>query len=290
MKRYFTLLLLLTAFGSVSTAQTPQFSMWVKLFINDNPGNNKQAYFGYDGNANDSLEGPNAYTELMEGGEQMYPPPFQYNDVRFTGYTIDRGYLGDGSPIDIRKKPDSAAFVLNFELSITTLPEATSASLIWDKNLIPPIINHIYLEPATIGPGPGRKRTDMKTESRFDMPNRDSIGKYSKTLVTIYYNCEPINSVSDDEVLDRSISLSSNPISEHSTLSVFSGRASGVSIALFDMTGRQIQTIAHDLHVGLNSIPLSKSLFPASGAYLVRIRTSDSHGVANTTRIVHVVK
>ena len=36
----------------------------------------------------------------------MYPPPFQYNDIRFTGYTIDRGYLGDGGPIDIRKKPD----------------------------------------------------------------------------------------------------------------------------------------------------------------------------------------
>lgn len=289
MKRYI-FVALVVALGSVTHAQTPQFSMWVKMFINDNPGDNKQAYFGYDANASDSLEGPNAYTELMAGGEQMYPPPFQYNDVRFTGYTINRGYLGDGSPIDIRKKPDSASFVLNFELSITTTTEATSASLIWDKNLIPPIINHIYLEPATIGPGPARKRTDMKTESRFDMPNRDSIGKYSKTLVTIYYNREPINSVGEDDALNRSITISSNPIFETSTLSIFSERMKDVSITLFDMTGRQIQTIDQDLHVGLNSIPLSKSLFPASGAYLVRIRTSDSHGVANTTRIVHVVK
>jgi hypothetical protein len=264
--------------------------MWVKMFINDNPGNNKQAYFGYDVNANDSLEGPNAYTELMPGGEQMYPPPFQYNDIRFTGYTIDRGYLSDGSPIDIRKKPDSATFVLNFELSITTLSDATSASLIWDKNLIPAIINHIYLEPATIGPGPARKRTDMKTVSRFDMPNRDSIAKYSKTLVTIYYNREPINSVSDDEILDRSVTISSNPISESGTVNVFLERTSEVSVTLFDMTGREIHNIDQELYVGLNSIPLSKSLFPASGAYLVRIRTSDSQGMANTSRIIQVVK
>lgn len=289
MKRYIPLLLLVM-FAPAIHAQTPQFSMWIKFFINDNPGNNKEAHFGYDPNASDSLEGKNAYTELMPGGEQMYPPPFQYNDVRFTGYTIDRGYLGDGSPIDIRKKPDSSSFVLNYELSITTLPEATSASLIWDKNLIPAIINHIYLEPATIGPGPARKRTDMKTESRFDMPNRDSIGKYSKTLVTIYYNREPINSVSKDETLDRSIAISSNPISETSTLSVFRDRTAEVSITLFDMTGRQIQSIDQELHVGVNSIPLSKSLFPVSGAYLVRIKTIDAQGVATTSRIVHVVK
>jgi hypothetical protein len=175
-------------------------------------------------------------------------------------------------------------------MSLTTLQEATSASLIWDKNLIPPIINHIYLEPATIGPGPARKRTDMKTESRFDMPNRDSIGKYSKTLVTIYYNREPSNSVSEDEMLDRSITLSSNPIVEQSTLSIFSEHTSQIRVTMFDMTGRHIQTLEQELHVGLNSIPLSKSLFPASGAYLIRIRTSDSHGVANTYRIVHVVK
>jgi len=289
MKRY-VFVALVVALASVTHAQTPQFSMWVKMFINDIPGNNKQAYFGYDANASDSLEGPNAYTELMAGGEQMYPAPFQYNDVRFTGYTIDRGYMGDGSPIDIRKKPDSASFVLNYELSITVTTEATSASLIWDKNLIPAIVNHIYLEPATIGPGPARKRTDMKTESRFDMPNRDSIGKYSKTLITIYYNREPVNSVSEDDILDRSVTISSNPISESGAVNVFLERTSQVSITLFDMTGRQIQSIDQELRVGLNSIPLSKSLFPASGAYLVRIRTSDSHGIANTSRIVQVVK
>jgi hypothetical protein len=289
MKKYIPLLLLVMLAPAAHT-QTPQFSMWVKFFINDNPGNSKEAYFGYDANASDSLEGKNAYTELMPGGEQMYPPPFQYNDIRFTGYTINRGYLGDGSPIDIRKKPDSSSFVLNYELSLTTLQEATSASLIWDKNLIPAIINHIYLEPATIGPGPGRKRTDMKTESRFDMPNRDSIGKYSKTLVTIYYNREPSSSVSEDERLDRSLTLSSNPISEQSAVNIFTDRTSEVIITMFDMTGRQILRIEQELHLGLNSIPLSKSLFPASGAYFVRIRTSDSHGAANTSRIVHVVK
>lgn len=281
---------MLVVLSSSVYAQTPEFSMWVKFFINDNPGANKQAFFGYDVNASDQFEGKNAYKELIAGGEQMYPPPFQYNDIRFTGYTIDRGYLGDGGPIDIRKKPDSSSFVLNFELSITTLPEATSASLIWDKNLIPAIINHIYLEPATISPGPGRKRTDMKTESRFDMPNRDSIGKYSKTLVTIYYNREPISGVSEDEMLDRSITISSNPILESGAVNVFLERTSEVSITLFDMTGRQIQNIDQELHVGFNSIPLPKSLFPASGAYLVRIRTRDTHGVANTSRIVHVVK
>jgi hypothetical protein len=289
MKRYIPLLLLVMLAPPVH-AQTPQFSMWIKFFINDNPGNNKEAYFGYDANASDSLEGKNAYTELMASGEQMYPPPFQYNDIRFTGYTINRGYLGDGGPIDIRKKPDSSSFELNYELSLTTLQEATSASLIWDKNLIPAIINHIYLEPATIGPGPARKRTDMKTESRFDMPNRDSISKYSKTLVTIYYNREPSTSVSVDKTFDRSIAISSNPISETSTLSVFCEQTAELGITMFDMTGRQIQSIDQELQVGVNIIPLSKSLFPASGAYLVRIRTSNTQRVANTSRIVHVVK
>jgi hypothetical protein len=290
MKRSVFLFLLMLC-GSLSQAQIPEFSMWVKFFINDNPGENKQAFFGYDANASDSLEGKNAYTELMPGGEQMYPPPFQYNDVRFTGFTINRGYLGDGCPIDIRKKTDSVAFILNYEISITTLPEATSGSIIWDKNLIPSAVNHIYLEPATIGPGPWRKRTDMKTESRLDMPNRDSLSKYSKMLVSIYYNCEPVNSVAADEKLDRSLSLSSNPMTGESTmLSLSLEKPANVYLVISDMNGKELRQIEAGYVSGKQDIPLLRTLFAATGTYMLQVRATNSDGTSTAARILQVLK
>lgn len=286
----FVIILACVIIPLVSSAQLPEFSLSLKFFVNDNPGQHKEIFLGYDPNASDSLEGKNAYTALQAGGEQLYPPPFNYDDARFTGYTIGRGYLAEGGPIDIRRKPDSTSFILNYEISLTTTQEATSGSFIWDNKHIPQIINHIFLEPATISPGPARKRTDLKEGYRFDMPNRDSLGKYSKILVSLYYNREPLSNVDHDDVLDKSVSISSNPLTESSTLSIFVERTSDARISIYDVSGRVVYSFERTLGIGLNTMPLHESYFPLSGAYYIQIRTSDARGTAITSRIVHKIK
>jgi hypothetical protein len=270
-------------------AQTPEFFLPIRFFVNENPNQNMLIYLGFDPAASDSLEGKNAYTSLKEGGEQMYPPPFQYDDARFTGYTIGRNYLGDGCPIDIRRKPDSASFMLSYEISITTKFETQSAHLTWNQNQIPAIIKHIILEPGTISPGPVRKKTDMKTVSRFDMPNRDSISKYSKTILTLYYNMDPLESVKQNS-LDRSLTVYPNPLTLSGSFTFASPTSVDLQYSIIDITGKEIYHTAVGIVSGLMTIPLETSIFPASGAYFLQVRTKNNEGILTAHRLLHVVK
>lgn len=277
----------LLCLASSAFAQRPEFWLGVKFFVNDDPSQFRTIYFGYDATASDSLEGSKWFGDIVVGGEQMYPPPFENDDARFTGYTIDRGgELGDGSPIDVRKKTDSSGFILNYEISLTTRNETQSATLSWDRTLIPETISHIFLEPATISPGPGRKRTDMKVENSLNLPNRDSISKYSKTLISLYYNKEPVDGVRSESMLERSVAIYPNPISESSIVSIFLEKSTDVTISIVDAAGRKIKDISSGSLSGLSAIPLPSSLFPVSGAYFVTIKANGM----SAERLVQIFK
>src|SRR5687767_11775208 len=104
--------------STMAFAQTPEFGLGIRLYLDGDPPQGRTLYLGYDPTASDSLEGK-WYTDKYVGGEQIYPPPFQ-DDFRFTGQAIGRGgELSDGSPIDIRRKPDSVSFQLSYEIQMT---------------------------------------------------------------------------------------------------------------------------------------------------------------------------
>jgi hypothetical protein len=158
--------------------------------------------------------------------------------------------------------------------------------LTWDKSLIPPIIRHIYIEPEKIPPGPGRRRTDMTQTGQLEISNADTLDNYEYTLVSIYYNTEERSTVRSANTLDRSISIYPNPIVESSTIGIFLEKPSDVRLSITDMAGRKIKEIEAGRLSGFSSIPLSSSLFPASGAYIIRI---DAAGMS-TGRLVQIFK
>lgn len=281
MKKYFCTLSFLLMTGSLlAQVHHPEFWLGVKWYVNDQPGMNKTIAFGYDPIASDSLaqkgkdKRDSAWLDdIFIGGEQLAPPPSFDDDVRFTGQTINRGYLESGAYIDIRRKPNNSSFTLQFEIFITVQSSTNSLSLIWDKSKIPAIINHIILEPATISPGPARKKTDMKEVSQLDLPNRDSIGKYRFILVTLYYNQEM--GVNDASNLTEGLSLTvyPNPMQERSTVAIQTSRSANLQMEVYDPLGRKIMGRSVKGIAGENLLELNRSEFPAAGTYYVRITT-----------------
>src|SRR2546430_417678 len=180
---------------SICNAQLPEFSLHVKLFINNDSA--RTVIFGYDPAASDSMvyRRETWFSDEFYGGEQLYPPSQTGDlDFRMSGYYVDRPELGiagsDGGPIDIRKKPALDSFTLKYGIEFHPIHGTTNARIQWDPQAIPAIIKHITVAsnffPHTI-------RFDMKTISSFVFPLKDS-GEdlYANMIVTLYYNKEEI--------------------------------------------------------------------------------------------------
>jgi hypothetical protein len=241
--------------------------------------------FGYDLAASDSM------TDTQWGETQ--PPPFiQPGDLaaRMRNFTLGRTYLSadgnDGGPVDIRRKPTQDNFVLQYEMYDTKWDNGypDPVSLLWDNANIPAIIKHIYL--SSEDNGNHKIRLDMRTVSRFDMP--DSNPAYSNILITLLYNRETMAVHSNDNNVGDRMTIFPNPMDSRSKLHFILPGESRVMLAAYDITGRKVFEKPINAIAGENTIELTKNDFFAQlGIYLLRLTGSESsNALEKTTTIV----
>ena len=302
MKKYLYSLLpiLLMAVSVQAQVHHPEFWLEMKWFVNDNPGQNRVIAFGYDPIARDSiaqrgkvardsgwLRDSTWLDDIIGGGEQLAPGPGANSDyAAFTGYTIDRQYMESGAYVDIRQKPSSPSFTRTYEISIARGDGTNSFSFIWDKSKIPAIINHIMISPAPQN-APGRTKMDMEQFSRLDIP-KDSIGVYSKMLITLYYNQEL--GVNDDVQAYEGLALTvyPNPMQEKSTIVIQTPHTGMLQMEVYDPLGRKILDRSIRAIVGTNAVELYRNEFPAAGLYYVRVHTTTGGGLNTITKAFQV--
>ena len=271
MKKLFTLAIVFAAV-SVGHAQLPEFSLHVKLFINNNFA--KTVIFGYDTAASDAMvyKKESWFSDEFTGGEQVYPPAQTGDlDFRMFGAYIERPELQDGGPIDIRKKPALDSFILKYGIKLIVVHGTTNAKIVWNPDLIPPIIKHITLASYKF---PSKIRLDMKNVSEFVIPLKDSGEElYSNMILTLYYNKEidpPLNVVSGVAIND--FFLYPNPMDSRSKLHFTINEDSRLSLSVYDITGKKIYERFMNAHEGDNAVDLSKNDFSFhSGVYLIRL-------------------
>jgi len=274
MKKYLTLLILLSSFG-IAGAQLPEFSLHVKLFINNDSA--RTVIFGYDPAASDSMVYGKEkwFSNEFYGGEQLYPPGQTGDlDFRMSGFYVNRPELGldgsDGGPIDIRKKPTLDSFALQYGLEFHPVPGTTNAKMEWNPQLIPASIRHLTLASSYF---PHVVRLDMKTGGSFVFPLKDS-GEdlYSNMILTLYYNEDiPPLGVSSSNAL-QSISIFPNPLDSRSKLHFVLNENCKVTLSAFDVVGAKVFEKSINAFSGENEIELSKSDFSThAGAYLLRL-------------------
>ncbi|MDP4220673.1 MAG: T9SS type A sorting domain-containing protein [Bacteroidota bacterium] len=277
MKKLVTLFVLLMGWNT-SNAQLPEFSLHVRLFINNDSA--RTVIFGYDPKASDSMlyHKETWFSDEFAGGEQAYPPA-QLGDLdfRMSGFYVNRPELGidgsDGGPIDIRKKPALDSFVLKYGLECNLVPGTTSARIEWNPQLIPGIINHITLAsyhfPHTI-------RLDMKSTSSFVFPLTDSgTDLYSNMILTLYYNTTELEKAavgSSGSNMDQSLSFFPNPMDNRSKLHYFASEPGRFTVSAYDITGKKVFERITNAAGGENIIELQRNDFSAhSGLYLIRV-------------------
>lgn len=257
---------------SASHAQLPEFSLHVKLFVNNDFA--KTVIFGYDTAASDAMvyKKESWFSDEFSGGEQEYPPGQPGDlDFRMFGAYIERPELQDGGPIDIRKKPALDSFTLKYGIKLIVVHGTTNAKIVWNPDFIPPIIKHITLASYKF---PSKIRLDMKNVSEFVIPLKDSGEElYSNMILTLYYNKEidpPLNVVSAMALKD--FFLYPNPMDSRSKLHFTINGDSRLSLSVYDITGKKIYERFINAQEGNNAIDLSKNDFSSHpGVYLIRL-------------------
>jgi hypothetical protein len=282
MKKYITLMFFLAAFG-IGKAQLPEFSLHVKLFINNDSA--RTVIFGYDPKASDSMVyGKETwFSNEFSGGEQVYPSSQPGDlDFRMAGYYINRPELyedgNDGGPIDIRKKPALDSFTLKYEMDLAVVPGTTNAKLEWNPQAIPAIINRITLASYHF---PDSLRLDLKKTSSFVLPLADSgTDLYSSMILTLYYNTVEIvraGVTSPSNISSDALTLYPNPMDSRSKLHFIMNTDSRITLSVYDITGRKVFERMTDATAGDNIIDLSKNdLSSHSGVYLIRMTGTES--------------
>ena len=280
MKKYIALFVLLTAF-SAAKSQTPEFSLHVKLFVNNDSA--RTVVFGYDPAASDTMiyRRESWFSEEFPGGEQPYPPAYPGDlDFRMSGFYVNRPELGvdnsDGGPIDIRKRPTLDSFILKYGIECHVVHGTRNARMEWNPQLIPVKINRITLASYVF---PHVIRLDMKTVSSFVFPLKDS-GEdlYSNMILTLYYNTVELEkaSVKSAGASPDELTLYPNPMDSRSKLHFVMNEDSRVTLSIYDITGKKILDREVDAFSGDNSLDLWRNdLSSHAGVYLLRLRGTD---------------
>ncbi len=277
-KLFFFFVLIAISFGT-GNAQLPEFSLHVKLFVNDDSA--RTVIFGYDPSASDSMvyRKESWFSGEFAGGEQLYPPPYSSEDLdfRMTGIWINRPELeingSVGGPIDIRKKPALDSFILKYEMDLQLVAGTTNAKIEWDPQTIPAIVNRITLASYHF---PDSLRLDLKKTSSFTFPLIDSgTDLYSSMILTLYYNKvnivnSGVNSASPSS--SPELTFYPNPMDSRSKLQFLAEDDSRLTLSAYDITGRKVFDRTINAHSGENTVDLGKEdLSSHSGAYLIRL-------------------
>ena len=275
MKKLFVFIVLITGI-SVAQAQLPEFSLHVKLFVNNDSA--RTIIFGYDPAASDSMvyKRESWFSDEFTGGEQLYPFGQSGDlDFRMSGFYVNRPELGidgsNGGPIDIRMKPNLDSFNLKYGLECVVVHGTKNARIEWNPQLIPPIIKHVTLASYHF---PSKIRLDMKTASNFVIPLIDS-GEdlYSNMILTIYYNEEiqsGVNAVASTPIED--LLFYPNPLDSRSKLHFTMIEDKKLTLSAYDITGKKIFQRNIIATTGTNDVDLNKNDFAShSGVYLIRL-------------------
>lgn len=277
MKKYITLLIILTV-SVTAKAQLPEFGLHAKLFVNNDSA--RTVVFGYDPAASDSMVyGKETwFSNEFPGGEQKYPGA-QIGDLdfRMTGNYINRPELedivGNGGPIDIRKKPALDSFILKYEIDLQVVHGTTNARMEWNPQLIPAKINRITLASYHF---PHKFRLDMKSVSSFVFPLKDS-GEdlYSSMILTLYYNTTEIEKAAVKSVPGGSpqeLTCFPNPMDSRSKLHFMTSADNRIMLSAYDVTGKKVLERLVNAVAGENTVELGTNAFSLHpGVYWVRL-------------------
>lgn len=273
MRRLLFFLIVAAFFG---TANAQEFSLKLTLTVNGNVWP-KPLYLGYDPSAVDSFYRPGKWpmSEYPEGEVEVPSDGFGDVDFRFTGKAINRGYLGDGSYINIEPKPNIDSFQIRYEVDLRA-DVATSAKITWDASSIPAIIKHLYWATSS---KPDAARLDMTKVGEFNIPiDSLRLGKYQQSTLTLLYNedHEDVRSVP----VFNSISLFPTLVRNGDLLHLLAPQGELAECRLIDLLGRSIRLINLTLNVGVNVLPMEFSDV-TPGTYVVEIR-----GRSNPTNVM----
>jgi hypothetical protein len=244
-----------------------------------------QLVIGYDPNASDSM--------IDVQWSESEPPPFvQQGDisVRSVNRTIGRTYLSanndDGGPVDIRRKPSTSSFILQYEIYTSSDVFGAPISVQWDNSLIPPIIKHIILAPE--GDPDIKGRLDMVKESQFTITvDIDSINLYNVILISLLYNQE-IMAVHQSGPTQQKITIISNPMDDYTQIDYTLTQDSRITLSLYDVTGKKVYERSAAGATGKNSVDLFRhDISGSSGVYFVRlIGTEEGRPFEASTRLI----
>jgi hypothetical protein len=256
---------------SFTTTWAQEFKLTVTVRANNIVRN---LTFGFDPSANDTMTD-------AKWGEVLLPSAIGPGDfdARMSSRILNRSYLisegNNGGPVDIRQKPATDSFILQYELYNNAYDVGVPVKFDWDNTNIPPIIKHIYLTPE--GNPDIKVRLDMKVENHLDVPARtDSLSLYNYTLVTILYNRETM-AVHQAGSASIDLAIYPNPMDSRSNLHFTSDKLSKYLLSAYDITGKKVFEKAIISEIGENTVDLNKKDFGLrSGMYLLRLTPEDA--------------
>lgn len=263
-------------------AQAQEFKLRISLSV-DGSVWPKPVYLGYDPLAADSLTKPGQWPmpEYPEGEVLIPPAGPGSTDMRMIGMDIDsarNAILQDGTYIDIRPKPSSDRFELQYELSLTS-DAAQNLKLSWDPNSIPSIVKHVYLKATQVK----YTRLDMKTSSEFSIP-LDSFKflLYSRLILTVLYNQDSLGVA--ESTSGDAISVYPTVLERNTSAYVQAAKDGEYALELIDAVGRRVANSTLTLSAGTNRLPVSFTDRP-SGTYTLVFRELHS-GVIRTCKLI----
>jgi hypothetical protein len=223
--------------------------------------------FGYDPQASDGYD-------AAFGEDPSYPGSiFAANDFYF-----NRPYPDSATRVDIRHKPSTDSFALTYSLGLSF--EQYPGSIFWDPSQIPAIIKGIWISAyETDTPLVDMKKTNIFTES-----NASVAASWGTLTITIFYNMEPhyispaavSGSAANGGGLIASATVFPNPMPSGGALDVTLSQAASLSIAGYDVTGREVLRLARGGMGGENILDLSTALANVHGAIMLHIDASST--------------
>jgi hypothetical protein len=303
------LLVLLTS----SIASAPAFAQEFKLEIIANNKTPPSAeyqwvfpvFLGYDVAAGDTLENKTkawkeertapdpigkvilfeqAAPENTEGRELAFRDPF-YPDTLFAEDSLEL------TKMDIRFKPATDTFMMKWRLFVDPEnglgPNEDKMVLTWDRNKIPAQVRHMIMSYID-----GEQIVDMKNTGSVtiwgdSLAEHDGFQNIKEVIITLYHNLDIKADVNYDRANVISLRAYPNPAISHSKILLELKQTEFVSLAIYDVQGREVMSHSFMGMMGMNEISLDrKQLGLSSGVYFVRAMVgSGSDQVLKTTSI-----
>lgn len=259
-KRYYFALLLL--FAITTSVHAQEFK--VDLHVKDGSGFGLTGTFGFDPMATDGYD-----SQFGEHG--LYPPPGPGLDFRFVGNVTGQNINdGDGDPVNIRRKPNTDSFTIQYEWSLaaTDLPVTVTWSSITNPN-----IKAITLAPAAL---PSLIIGDLTKKNSITITS-DSLALYRDVVLTVYYNMLPSSSVRTVVASSANADLKvwPNPLTSSSKISFTSRKDEMVVLRAVDVAGRELWSSRVHAKAGENTINSETLRNVTSKAMYLQLRTSD---------------